>query len=447
MEAILAVLERALKSSPNGMGLHSIPRAVTVPTWFFGLVALTIIILVLIVWSVKRRRRPNLGEAGERTGPITPTLAGLVQSTFVDGNRVELLQNGEFFDRYFEDLANAKSSVNIETFLSRKGEITQRLTEILHRKQGEGVEVRMLLDGSGGRHYGKSDVKRLREAGCCVRAYHPIRFSNLGRINQRTHRKITIIDGRIGYVGGHCLVDTWLGHAQDKKHFRDITARVTGPVVNQLQSTFTDNWIEETGEVISGDKFFPDLKADGPTRATIVFVSPIGGPSTLKLLHYVAISEAKKSITIQNPYFLPDPDAREALLAAVKRGVDVRIMIPSTEATDAKLVSHASHHHYGTMLKGGVKIFDYEQTLLHQKVFTIDSEWSSIGSTNFDDRSFEINDEVSMVVFDREIAQRMEQIFEDDAKYARRPQLKEWQHRSLFHKLKDGAAFLVNEQL
>jgi cardiolipin synthase A/B len=376
-----------------------------------------------------------------------PTVAGLVQSTIVGGNDIELLQNGAFFDRFFADIEAAQSTINIETFLCRQGKITRKLTELLLSKRKQGVEVRLLLDGSGGRNYGKDDVKRMTKAECCVRKYHPFLVSNLGRFNERTHRKIAIIDGRLGYIGGHCLVDSWLGDAQDKKHFRDITARVRGPVINQLQSAFTDNWIEETGEVITGEKFFPELQSVGTSKAQIVFVAGKGGPSTLKLLHYIAIQEAKKSITIQNPYFLPDPDARDALLAAVRRGVEVRIMIPETDATDAKLVSHASHHHYGTLLKGGVRVFDYEKTLLHQKVFTIDGAWSSIGSTNFDDRSFEINREVSLVVYDEKIARQLEETFSDDAKTATERNLEQWKTRPALHKLKDGSAFLLNEQL
>ncbi|MEK6371958.1 MAG: phospholipase D-like domain-containing protein [Acidobacteriota bacterium] len=422
-------------------------RAITIPLWVLALLIFTILVLGLIVWSVKRRRRPKLEQTSGDSDSLLPTMAGLLQSTIVGGNAVELLQNGAFFDRLFADLEAAQSTINIETFLCKEGEVTRRLTDLLLAKRKEGVEVRVLVDGSGGKGYGKSDVKRLRDAGCPVRKFHPIRISNLGRLNQRTHRKIVIIDGRIGYVGGHCLVDTWLGDAEDKQHFRDISARVEGPVVNQIQSAFTDNWIEETGEVIAGEKFFPELEDAGPSDAQIVFISPTGGPSTLKLLHHVAINEAKKSITIQNPYFLPDPDACQALLEAVKRGVEVRVMIPDTAATDAKLVSHASHHHYGTLLKGGVRVFDYQHTLLHQKVFTVDHAWSSIGSTNFDDRSFEINDEISLVVYDKAIARELEKTFTADAKLSKERSLEEWKKRPVGHKLVDGSAFLVNEQL
>ncbi|MFZ2491342.1 MAG: phospholipase D-like domain-containing protein [Thermoanaerobaculia bacterium] len=420
---------------------------VTLPAWVVALFVIAIVVLAVIVWSIKRRGSVRLTNGRWADGSPVDTVAGLLQSTVVEGNAIELLQNGTFFEALFADIERATATINIETFLAKEGQVTRRLTDLLVRKRKAGVEVRMLLDASGGKKYGDRDVARLREAGCVVRKFHPFVLRNLGRFNQRTHRKIAIIDGRIGYVGGHCLVDTWLGEAQDLGHFRDITARVEGPVVNQLQSAFGENWIEECGEVLAGEQFFPAPAHAGSSKAHVVFASPSGAPSLLKLLHYIAIDGAQKSISIQNPYFLPDPDARRALLEAVRRGVEVRVMIPSADATDAKLVSHASHHRYGMLLEGGVRIFEYERTLLHQKVFTIDGSWSSVGSTNFDDRSFEINEEVSLVVWDDRLAQQLEDIFEEDLRHARERHADEWEKRSVAHKLRDGLSFLVNEQL
>ncbi|HVS33471.1 MAG TPA: phospholipase D-like domain-containing protein [Thermoanaerobaculia bacterium] len=423
-------------------------RTVGVPLWLIVLVGAAVIILGLIVWSVKRRKRPHLSfESIDSIGELMRSVAGVTQSTVLSGNSVRLLENGRFFDDVFPTIENARASVNVETFLSKDGEVTRRMAEALSRKARAGVKVRLMLDGSGGREFGKESIRQMKEAGCRVVFYHPLELRNLGRINTRTHRKIIVVDGRIGYVGGHCLVDSWLGNAESKEHFRDISARVEGPVVAQLQSAFADNWIEETGEVIDGDRFFPPLPPAGGCDAHVVFVSPTGAPSTLKLLHYIGIQAAKKSILIQNPYFLPDPDARDALVAAVKRGVDVRIMIPDTSASDSQIVQHASHHHYGTLLKGGVRLFDYMPTLLHQKVFTVDGTWSSIGSTNFDDRSFEINDEVSLVVYDTGMAAQLEAIFRQDREHAVERHLESWRRRPILHKLIDFTAFLANEQL
>lgn len=422
--------------------------AIPVPLWLLLLLGLTIVILILLLWSVKRRRRPRLSlDSDDDLHGLIPSIVGLTQGTMVHGNHVELVENGEFFDWLFRDLESAQKSISFETFLTKRGQVTHRIADIMCRKAGEGVKVRMMLDGTGGRHFGHTDLKRMRDAGVDVRKYHPIRISNLGLLNNRDHRKIVVIDGRIGYVGGHCLVDTWLGNAEDKQHFRDVSARVQGPVVAQLQSAFAENWIEETGDVLGGDEYFPEPQRAGEMDAHAVWISPAGSPSAVKLLHYLVIRAAKKRITIQNPYFLPDPDARRALLDAVQRGVEVRIMIPADSASDAPAVQHASHHHYGTLLKGGVKLFDYQRTLLHQKVIVIDGCWAALGSTNFDDRSFEVNDEISFVIYNEDIARQLEAIFERDLAHAKRVDLESWRRRPSLHKLRDFAMYVFNEQM
>jgi cardiolipin synthase len=418
-----------------------------VPVWVLVLLGVALLALILVVWSVKRRRRPHLSLEPTGLDDLMPSIAGLTQGTCVKGNAVELLQNGAMWDSVFRDIAAAKETVNYETFLCKQGELTQRMGEALCAKAREGVQVRVMLDGSGGKKFGKKGLREMREAGVKVHKYHPFRISNLGLLNNRDHRKIFVIDGRIGYVGGHCLTDNWLGTAQDKEHFRDISARVEGPVVAQLQSAFAENWIEESGEVPGGTNFFPRLEKAGETEAHVVWLSPSGSASTLKLLHYILIRSAKKKIMVQNPYFLPDPDARKALVEAVKRGVDVRIMIPSAEASDAPFAQHASHHHFGTLLKGGVTLFEYNRTLLHQKIIVVDGQVASIGSTNFDDRSFEINDEVSLVVYDETVAGELEATFAKDLKDATPVNLEEWKGRGTTHKARDFFSFLFNEQL
>jgi cardiolipin synthase A/B len=421
---------------------------IILPLWVAIFAAVAILALVLIVWSVKRRRQPRLRlESGAGLDDLLLSIVGITQSTLTQGNRVELLQNGAFFDALFRDIENAQRSINFETFLAKHGKVTAKLSDLLIDRALNGVQVHLMLDGNGGRRFGHMDLVRLKNAGVRIAHYHPIRLSNLGILNNRDHRKIVVIDGRIGYIGGHCLVDSWCGEAEDKKHYRDISARVEGPVVAQLQSAFAENWVEESGEVIGGERYFPPLEPVGDMPAHLAWLSPTGSPSTLKLLHYMAIHAAEKSITIQNPYFLPDPLARDTLVDAARRGVNVRVMIPATDASDNAIVQHASHHHYGTLLKGGVKLYDYQRTLLHQKVIVIDSCWAAIGSTNFDDRSFELNDEVSLAVYDEGIARELETTFERDLAHAKEVHLEPWAKRPLLHKLTDFGAFLFNEQL
>jgi cardiolipin synthase len=305
----------------------------------------------------------------------------------------------------------------------------------------------VLVDGSGGRALEGDVRKMLDDAGVKVAHFHPYRISNLGRINNRDHRKLVIIDGAIGYIGGHGIGDAWTGNGQDLKHYRDTGLRIVGPVVHRMQGAFAENWIEETGEIPADDRYFPRIAPVGTTPAHIAYTSPDGSISSVQILYYLAIKAARREIIIQNPYLLPDRQAIKALEEAVARGVDVKIMVPSDDATDNAIVQHASHHHFGTLLKRGVKIWEYDRTLLHQKVLVVDGIWSCVGSTNFDDRSFQLNDEVSMGVLDPAIAAQLKAAFEADMRFARRVNLKAWSERSVWHKLQDGVAYLGRSQL
>ena len=422
---------------------------VTVP--LVAAVSLIVIIvgLVTLLWSAERGRdtRLQVKQPGEFSA-LLPSIVGLTQGSLDPGNQVQLLENGdEFFPLLLRDIAGASESVHIESFIWWKGEICDRLANALATKARQGVEVRLLVDASGGHKMDDNLEKLMKDAGVQVRKFHPLRLSNLGRLNNRDHRKIMIIDGRIGFIGGFGIAEQWTGHAQDKDHWRDTGVRVAGPVVNRLQSAFCENWIEETGEIPAGERYFPHLRAAGPTPAHVAYTSPTGSISSVQVLYYLAISAARREILIQNPYMLPDADAIKALGAAVQRGVDVRLMVPATSSTDSPVVQHASHHEYGRLLKAGVKIFEYKPTLLHQKVIVIDGIWSCVGSTNFDDRSFQLNDEISMGVLDRTIAQQLRAAFADDLRHAAPQTYAQWQQRGLWHKFIDQLAYLGSSEL
>lgn len=410
---------------------------------------LTILALTIVLWSIKRdpNTRLSVRQPGQ-LGALLPSIAGLTHSSIEPGNAMQVLQNGEqFFPALFRDIEAARESVHVEDFIWYDGKIARQLAAILARKAQQGVEVRLLVDGSGGRQLKGEVQEMLERAGVKVAHFHPIRISNLGRLNNRDHRKLMIIDGRIGYIGGFCIADEWGGNARNKKEYRDTGLRIIGPVVHRLQATFAENWIEETGEVPAGEKFFPHTAPAGTTAAHLAYTSPDGSVSSVQILYYLAIKAAQREILIQNPYLLPDSQGRKALEEAVKRGVDVRIMVPSDDATDSPLVQHASHHHFGTLLKHGVKLYEYEKTLLHQKVMVIDGVWSCVGSTNFDERSFQLNDEVSIGVLDPHIAAQLRQAFIADLAHAKQRRFDEWQKRPLTHKALDGVAYLGRSQL
>ena len=415
----------------------------------FVLLIATAVIAVILFWSAKRDRVIALRvENPGELKTLLPSIVGLTQSALDQGNHVEVLQNGDgFFPRILADIKAARETIHVESFIWWEGEICNQVAAALAAKAKEGVEVRVLVDASGGRKLRGKLGDMLEASGARVAWFHPVRISNLGRLNNRDHRKLLIVDGRIGYTGGYGFATEWTGNAQDRDHWRDTGLRIIGPVVNRMQAAFCENWIEETGEILAGDKYFPHLPHAGNTPAHAAYTSPTGSVSSVQVLYYMAIKAARKEIIIQNPYLLPDPSSIGALEDAVARGVSVKIMVPSTEVTDSAFVQHASHHHFGTLLKRGVQMWEYNKTLLHQKVIIVDDIWSCVGSTNFDDRSFELNDEISVGVLDPQIAAQLKSAFAADLRHARKLSFQQWKERSLWHKMIDGLAYVGKDQL
>ena len=423
-------------------------QSMAVPIAIIALLCVVVLLLLLVIWSIKRHPDPHLEiESDAPLADLLRSLSGLTQATIIEGNAVEILENGAYFDVLLEAMRSAACSLHFETFLWKEGELGRRVADALCERARAGVQVRVLLDATGTKKMGKTIERELAAAGCKVVKYHPRRPRNIGVINHRDHRKIVVIDGRTAFVGGHCIVDEWLGNAQDRQHVRDIGVRVHGPIVNAVQSVFSENWIEETGELFVGEDVFPELEHAGDVTAHVTHLKPESSAPTVKILHHMVICTARKRLWIQNPYFLPEPEAIDAFGKAVARGVDVRVMVPTAEASDMPIVQHAAHRNFDKLLTCGVRILEYPRTLLHQKIVIVDGVWSAVGSTNFDDRAFEINDEITLGFHDAALAQSLEEIFERDAKDCVELQLEKWRRRGTFHKLKDHFFYLFNEQL
>jgi cardiolipin synthase A/B len=409
-----------------------------------GLVAL----LVLVIWSIKRVRAPVLQvESDSPIDELVPSLAGLTLGTPVAGNSVEVLENGAFFDVLIERIRAAEHSVHFETFLWKEGTLGRRVADALSDRARAGKQVRVMLDAAGSKEAGKDTVKQMRDAGCKVKFFHKRGLRNLGVLNDRDHRKIIIIDGREAFAGGHCIVDKWMGDAEDGKHYADVSVRLRGPIVHSVQAAFSENWGGETGELFVGDDVFPELQPAGDAVIHAVFLKPQGSAPAVKILHHTAICLARKRIWIQNPYFIPEPEAIDAFGKAVKRGVDVRVLMPSTSGSDNPLVQHAGHRNFEKLLKCGVRLFEYPHTLLHQKIMTVDGVWSAIGSSNFDDRSFETNDEITLAIKDTAVAQRLDAVFQRYVPRAQEIKLERWNKRGAWQKLRDNTVYLINEVL
>ena len=407
-----------------------------------------VVLLSVIIWSIRRHRAPTLHlESGSPIEELIPSLAGLTLSTAVAGNAVEVLENGAFFDVLLQRIRAAHHSVHFETYLWKDGVLGQRVADALAERARAGTQVRVLLDATGANNIGTAVRRQMEEAGCRVVLFHQTAWRNLGVLNDRDHRKIVIIDGKEAFTGGHCIVDQWLGDAEDGQRFADVSVQLHGPIVHSLQGAFSENWAGETGEIFVGDAYFPELEPAGDVRIHAVFAKPENSAPAVKILHHTAICLARKRIWIQNPYFIPEPDAIDAFGDAVKRGVDVRVLMPSTSGSDNPMVQHAGHRNFEKLLKCGVRLFEYPHTLLHQKIMTVDGVWSSVGSSNFDDRSFEINDEISLSIADETLAARLDAIFERYVQRASEVELEAWKRRGWWHKAKDNAFYLLNEML
>ncbi|HYC55095.1 MAG TPA: phospholipase D-like domain-containing protein [Candidatus Binatia bacterium] len=413
-----------------------------------GSMMLVIVVLVIFIWSIKRHRAPKVHlDCDGSIADLIPSLAGLTLSSAVAGNSVEVLENGAFFDVLLEHMSKAQKTLHFETFLWKEGTLGQRVVEVMTERARAGVKVRVLVDANGCSGMGKDAQRQLREAGCKLARFHDYSLKHIGVVNERDHRKLVVLDGRIAFVGGHCVVDSWLGDAEDGEHFADVSVMLRGPIVGGVQAAFSENWGAETGELIAGDDVFPELENAGEVRAHVVYAKPEGSAPAVKILHHSVICLARKRLWIQNPYFIPEPEAVEALGKAVARGVDVRVMMPSTSGSDNPMVQHAGHWNFDKLLRLGVRLFEYPHTLLHQKVVTVDGVWSAVGSSNFDDRSFEINDELTVGILDEATAKRLDAVFERYMPRCKEIRLEEWRRRSLLLRVREAAAYAINELL
>lgn len=367
----------------------------------------------------------------------------LLGPDIVGGNRVQALHNGDqIFPAMLEAIRGARRTVLFETFIYWSGAIGDAFAQALSERARAGVKVHVLLDWVGSIKVDQALVERMREAGVEVHRFHPLRWYNLGRINNRTHRKLLIVDGRVGFTGGVGIAPPWTGHAQDEDHWRDSHYRVEGPVVAQMQGVMLANWGKTTGRILHGEDYFPAPQPAGEQQAQMFHSSPSGGGESMQLMYLIAITAAVRTIDIASAYFVPDDMARLALVAARKRGVRVRVITPGRRI-DTQVVRHASRALWGELLQAGVEIYVYQPTMFHCKAMLVDGLLSSVGSTNFDPRSFRLNDEANLNVYDRALAQELTQVFEQDLQRCRRVTLEEWQRRPLPEKVRERVLALL----
>ena len=373
------------------------------------------------------------------------TIAGVTNSGFAPGNRIELLNNGdEFYPRMLEDVNRAERSIAIEAYIYWAGEVGLTFARALSTRAAAGVKVRILLDAIGSATIGK-EILTLLEESCRVEWFNPIHWYTIGRFNNRTHRKSLIVDGRLGYTGGAGIADHWRGNAENPDSWRDMQVRIEGPAIIPLQAGFAENWRLTTGELVTGPDFFPAVPERGPVSVQTVLSSPAAGGTSIRTIYYLSIACARRSIYIANPYFVPDPVAIEMLIDARKRGVEVRVMVSGIR-NDNWLARQNSVRLYGRLLEANIDILEFNRTMLHHKTMVVDGMWATIGTTNFDNRSFALNEESNLCFFDRTLAGELHQTFLDDIEGCDRITLEAWRRRGVWSRIKESVASLLQEQ-
>jgi cardiolipin synthase len=376
-----------------------------------------------------------------------PTMAGATGVPFARGNRLDILNNGDaFYPAMLEAIEQAQLSIIIEAYIYWAGDIGRTFAEALASRAREGVKVKILLDAVGSSTIGNEILTTLESGGCQLAWYNPIRWYSLGRFNHRTHRKSLVVDGRIGFTGGAGIADHWRGNAEDPAHWRDMQIRLEGPAVTPLQTGFAQNWLQTTGELISGPLFYPphDTPA-GSLSVQTIMSSPEIGASTVRTMYYLSIICARQSIYIANPYFLPDETAMDALTEAKKRGVDVRIMVSGIH-NDNWLARRNSIRLFGGILEAGIELFEYNKTMLHHKTMVIDGLWATVGTTNFDNRSFAHNEENNVCFYDPPLAQSLQESFLADLAGCDRVDFGEWRRRGILERAGGVIAAFLQEQ-
>ncbi len=374
-------------------------------------------------------------------------LGALLGPPITDGNRFEAFQNGDqIFPPMLAAIRAAKHSITFETYIYWSGDIGRAFADALSERARAGVKVHVLLDWVGSAKVDADFIREMETSGVEIRKFHKPSWYDIARMNNRTHRKLLVVDGRIGFTGGVGIAPEWTGDAQDPAHWRDSHYQVEGPVVAQMQAVFMDNWIKVSGDVFHGERYFPPLPPVGTGRAQMFSSSPSGGSESMHLMYLLSIAAATKTIDLSSAYFVPDDLTVGALVAALHRGVRVRIVTPGP-IIDSQTVRRASRAAWGPLLEAGAQISEYQPTMYHCKVFLVDGLLVSVGSTNFDNRSFRLNDEANLNIYDETFAAAQTVQFEADLAQSKRLSYEAWKERPLLEKAWEHLAAVLSPQL
>jgi cardiolipin synthase A/B len=389
--------------------------------------------LTLTACTVARPHYAPVADVSVGQAAFVRTLEAQADAELVHGNRAQVLLNGdEIFPAMLTAIHQAKTTITFANFVYEDGAIAREMAEALAERCRAGVGVNVLLDAVGSKNMPKAYRETMQRSGCHVASYHSLNPLALKRINHRNHRRVLVIDGRIGFTGGTGVGEQWTGNGRSPDRWRQTDVRVEGPIVRQIQAAFAENWRDATGVLLSGDAYFPEIGPRGPVVAQTISSSPASGAAEAYLLFLLAIEGARSSILLTNPYFVPDGTMTDAIVRAARRGVDVQIITAGRASTNLdRLVRQASQAHFGRVLEAGAKVHEYGPALLHAKTMVVDGRWVSIGSANLDNRSFNLNNELNLAFMDRALAGHMTEVFRDDLKFTTPVSYEDWKRRGV----------------
>jgi len=417
-----------------------------VPSPVIGALLLLIALFFLSVSCAKVQSHFIVPNMRVSDPSFVPTMEAYTASTVSAGNRVEFLLNGDqIFPAQLAAVRSAQRTITYAQYFYEDGPPAVRMVEAISERCRAGVRAHVLLDGFGTLKMPPDLRKQLEDAGCEVATFRPLRPWALDEANNRNHRRILVVDGKMGFTGGSGASSKWMGNGRREGHWRETDARMEGPAVNDLQGAFAENWLEATGHVLGGAGYFAPQPARGTVRAQVVRSSPTNGSFAMYTMYLLAMSSARRNIYMTNPYFLPDEQMRKALLEAKRRGVRVVLLLPG--AIDNNIVRQASRGGFGELLDGGIEIHEYRSGLLHAKTMAVDGLWATVGSTNVDNRSFALNDELNLALYDAETAAGLEKIFTDDLQHSRPVDAAQWRSRGLMTRMLEWFSMPFKPQL
>ena len=423
----------------------------TLPWWAWGLMITGLVALVSVLGALFlpdwKEPAYSGGEAAEPGSEAFVVLAGAyLNNPVYRGGQVELLQNGDrFYPAMLEAIRAARETVNFEVYIFEPDEIGRLFMDAFMERARAGIEVRVLVDAFGSFKLKAKHQSELREAGVKVERFRPFGLSNLVRIYRRTHRRAIVIDGKVAFTGGAAISKKWAGDVRTSHEWRDSMVRITGPLVGGIQSAFVENWVYCTGEILSGDRFFPRVDPVAGPCSVSVESSPSDAQQPIRLLFWLTMANARRRLWICNSYFIPDPRLRKAVIDRAHRGVDVRILVPGNH-TDAVPVQLAGRSYYQELLEAGVRVFEFQPSMMHAKTIVADDTWSVVGSANMDERSMELNEENIVGVADETLARAIADGLEADFARSKEVSLEQWRRRPLWQRGLEAVAKVLIEQ-